>query len=101
MIKHIVMWKLKDFAEGANREENARRMKKALEGLKDAIPQISLIEVGFDFNRSETALDIALYSEFASKEDLQIYQQHPAHVNVAQSLVQKVTQERKGVDYEI
>lgn len=100
MIKHIVMWKLKDFAEGASREENGRRMKKEIEGLKDSIEQIIHLEVGLNFNRSEVAYDVALYSEFAGKEDLQIYQQHPDHLNIANSLTRKVTLDRKVVDYE-
>ena len=95
------MWKLKDFAEGTNREKNAQRMKEAVEGLKDTIPQIIHIEVGFDVNRSEAAYDVGLYSEFASREDLRTYQQHPSHLKVAESLVRKVTLDRKVVDYEI
>jgi hypothetical protein len=101
MIKHIVMWKLKDFAEGAGREENARRMKEAIEALKDSIEQIIHLEVGLNFNSSQVAYDVALYSEFASKEDLQIYQQHPDHLRIANSLTRKVTLDRKIVDYEL
>jgi len=48
MIKHIVMWRLKDFAEGASREENAKKLKETLEGLKDKISEIR--EVNKFFN---------------------------------------------------
>ena len=37
MIKHIVMWKLKEEAEGHSKEENAKLIKNMLEGLKDKI----------------------------------------------------------------
>ena len=46
MIKHIVMWKLKDFAEGAGRQENAEKIKSLLEGLKGKIAEIINLEVG-------------------------------------------------------
>ena len=82
MIKHIVMWKLKDSAKGVGKKENAQRMKKEIEALKDKIEQIIHIEVGFNFNNSEAAHDVVLYSEFASKEDLQVYQQHPEHMKL-------------------
>ena len=39
MIKHIVMWKLKDFAEGGSKLENAKKIKDMLEALKDKIEQ--------------------------------------------------------------
>jgi len=34
MVKHVVMWKLKDFAEGAAKKENALKIKASLEGLQ-------------------------------------------------------------------
>ena len=37
MIKHVVMWKLKDFAEGCGKQENALKIKTMLEGLRDKI----------------------------------------------------------------
>jgi hypothetical protein len=41
MIKHIVMWRLKEFAEGAAKAENALRMKEILETLPVKIPETS------------------------------------------------------------
>ena len=100
MVKHIVMWKLLDHAEGATKKENAVRLKEKLEALKDKISVIQSIEVGLNFNTTEAAFDVALYSEFQSQQDLQTYQKHPEHVRVA-ALVNKVRLERAVVDYEI
>lgn len=100
MIKHIVMWKLEDFAEGSSKEENARKIKELLEGLKDKIEEIRHIEVGINFEASEFAYDVALYSEFDSVEKLNIYQKHPEHLKVAQ-FVGKVKAKRVVVDYSI
>lgn len=99
MIKHIVMWKLKDLVEGKNKIESAKKIKADLEGLKDKIEQIKAIEVGININPSEQAYDVVLYSEFESVEDLNIYQNHPEHIKVAE-FVGKVKDQRVVVDYE-
>lgn len=99
MIKHIVLWKLRDSAEGAGREQNARKMKTALEALKGKIPQIRHIEVGINMVPSEAAYDVALYSEFSNENDLDAYQKHPEHLRVA-AFVGKVRESRVVVDYQ-
>ncbi len=98
MIKHLVMWKLRDFAEGATKEQNARKMKTDLEALKQTIPQIRRLEVGANFLPSDFSYDVALYSEFATEEDLALYQKHPDHRSAA-AFVQKVSENRVIVDY--
>jgi len=79
--------------------ENAIILKRELEALREKIKEIVSLEVGINFNASEAAYDIALYSEFKSKQDLQAYQKHPEHVKVAE-LVGKVREKRVVVDYE-
>ncbi|EIW6614184.1 Dabb family protein [Clostridium perfringens] len=99
MIKHIVMWKLKDEAEGNSKAENAKIIKNSLENLKGKINEIVNIEVGIDVNKSEQAYDVVLYSIFNSLEDLDSYQKNPDHVK-AGSFVKKVASSRVVVDYE-
>lgn len=99
MIKHIVMWKLKETAEGKTKEENAVYIKNILEALKDEIEEIIRIEVGINYLEEEGAYDLVLYSEFTSKEDVEIYQNHPEHLKVAE-YVGKVRETRVVVDYE-
>ena len=99
MLKHVVMWKLKDFAEGASRQENARKMKSELEGLKRKIGEIQSIEVGININDSADSYDAVLYSEFDGREGLNAYLNHPAHLKAA-DFIGKVRLERKVVDYE-
>jgi len=100
MIKHLVLWKLKENAEGKTRQENALDLKAALEGLKGKVPEIQALEVGLNYNTADTASDLSLYSEFKSREDLERYQKHPDHLKVVE-LVKKVTQERRVSDYEV
>ncbi len=100
MIKHIVMWKLKDSHDGLSKSEIAKKLKSELEDLKNKIPQIKKIEAGINFNPSDASYDVALYSSFESKEDLAIYQKHPDHMKVAE-FVSQIRTERCVVDYEV
>lgn len=43
MLKHIVMWKLKEFAEGKTKAENALIMKESLERLVGIVPEIDSV----------------------------------------------------------
>ncbi|MEG0296248.1 MAG: Dabb family protein [Clostridium sp.] len=97
MIKHIVMWTLKDFAEGNDKKENAKKIKESLEALKNEISVIKFIEVGIN-NNDSNVYDVVLNSEFETMEDLDIYQKHPAHVK-AGGFVKLVTESRACVDY--
>ncbi len=100
MIKHILMWKLHDFAEGMTKYENALKMKKWLEDLKAKIPEIEKLEVGINFNQSEDAYDIVLYSEFKDKASLETYQNLPEHIHFKEK-IKNIRLEKKVVDYEI
>ena len=100
MIKHIVMWKLKDFAESADKKANAVKVKRLLEGLKQKIKEIRSIEVGINLKASPAAYDIVLYSEFDNIQDLNAYQNHPEHLKVG-DFISKVRLDRRVVDYEV
>ena len=100
MIKHIVFWNLAETAEGKTKAENALIIKAELENLISEIPQIKKIEVGINHPDAPAGnYDLALYSEFETMDDLNIYQHHPAHQQVA-SYVKKVVTARVCVDYE-
>ncbi len=100
MIKHIVMWKLKEIAAGGTKIENAKKMKLQLESLKDKIKQIKFIEVGINFINSDEAYDVVLYSEFETEENLSIYQNHQEHLKVA-NFVKSIIDKRAVVDYKV
>ncbi len=98
MLKHIVLFKLKATAEGASKEENARKIKRDLEELRTKIPQIVHLEVGINALSPEGNYDLAIYSEFANEADLNTYAKHPEHLKVA-DFVGKVRENRVAVDY--
>jgi hypothetical protein len=99
VIKHIVLWKLKDFAEGATKHQNALKAKALLEDMRGKIPGMVKLEVGLNFETSDSASDISLYTEFESREALDAYQIHPEHMKV-KDFLPHVRNERRVVDYE-
>ncbi len=100
MIKHIVMFRLKDSAEGHSKMENAMRLKELLESLKEKIPGIKYLEVGMNQGKSKSASDIVLYSEFDNMEALENYRRHSEHIK-ALDFIERVCSERRVVDYEV
>ena len=99
MVKHIVIFKLKDAAEGTSKKENALILKSKLEGLKRAVKEVKKLEVGLPMT-SGADWDVALYSEFANAKDLDVYQKHPEHLKVVE-YIKKVNIQTKFVDYEV
>ena len=100
MVKHIICFKLKDFAEGNPKSENARLIKEKLLALKDKIKEIKFIEVGINNPKaSADNCDMVLISEFESFDDLDIYQKHPEHVKTA-DFIKKIRDTRTCVDFE-
>jgi len=99
MIKHIVIWKLTNKTLPLKECADALAIKDALENLVGKIPGLLKAEVGFDYRAKESSGDIVLYSEFASKEALENYQNHPEHVRVGREIVRPRTFDRKMIDY--
>lgn len=99
MVKHIVMWKLKEEAHGNNKVTNARLIKEKLEDLNGKIDVLLKVEVGIDILGCGN-YDIALYAEVARREDLDIYQNHPLHQAIL-PFIKEVNCSRVAVDYEI
>ena len=100
MVKHIVMWGLKEGAEGMTKKQIAEKMKEQLNALRPIIKEIRSLEVGVNFLESPAAYDVVLYTEFDSRDDLQTYQVHPDHVAL-KDFILSVTEKRAVVDYEI
>ena len=100
MIKHIVMWRLKDAAHGNTKSANAGLIKEKLEALNGVIPGLVKMEVGIDFANDECSSDVVLYSEFTSLEALNAYQQHPDHKAI-KPFILEARNERREVDYAV
>lgn len=96
MIVHIVMLKFKD----ENKEKNIQEVREKLIQLDIDLDFVKKMEVGINFNESERAFDLSLYSHFDSKEDLNRYAVDEKHLKVVE-LIKATTLESKVVDYEI
>lgn len=96
--KHIVMWKVRG-DDAATRARNVALLKAEFESLRGRIPGLLQLEVGVDESRADYAFDVVLYSEFASREALVAYADHPEHLRVRRALGD-LRIARHQVDYE-
>ena len=97
MIKHIVAWKLKDEAQGNDKETNARMVREKLEGLVGKIPGLLKAKVVKTADNCKD-FDLALVSKLESAEALANYQANPLHEEAA-SFVRSVVEARACIDY--
>ena len=96
MVKHIILWKLKD---KFNNDEVKRGIKESLESLHGVIP--GLVEIKVHTETLPTSnVDVMLYSVFESETALKEYAVHPAHVKVADTKVRPFTESRSCIDFE-
>lgn len=95
MVKHIILWKLKD---EFNNPEIKNGIKKGLEALKGVVPGLVEIKVETECLVSSNT-DVMLYSVFEDEAALKGYAIHPEHVKVADNNVRPYTETRACFDY--
>ena len=100
MVKHIILWQLKDELQGAEKDAVKKGIKEGLEGLQGVIPGLLEIKVNTNGLASSNA-DVMLDSSFESEEALKAYAVHPAHVKVADEKVRPFTKTRACLDFEV
>lgn len=96
MVKHIILWKLK---EEYNTNEVKLGIKREIEGLLGKVPGLLEIEVQTEC-LSSSNVDVMLYSVLESPEALKGYAIHPEHVKVADTFVRPYTASRACIDFE-
>ena len=99
MVKHVILWQLKDEFDENQTKEIKRGIKEGLENLLGKIEGLKEIKVYTDGLTSSNA-DVMLWSVFESEEALKEYAFHPAHVAVADGKVRPFTKTRLCLDYE-
>lgn len=97
MIKHIVMFKLKEFTTPVEKAHKLAEIKEGLEALVDKIEVLKSMKVGVNVNPAEV-YDFVLISEFETLEDVEVYAKHPDHVAVAK-IIGEVRESRAGIDF--
>ena len=98
MIKHIILWQLKDDLSEEDRKEVKKGIKEGLEGLMGKIPGLLAIKVNTEGLASSNA-DLMLDSSFENEEALKGYSGNPRHVAVADEKVRPYTKNRICLDY--
>lgn len=98
MLKHIVMWRFAEGAEGKTAAQHAQWMKQHLDALVGVVPEIHSLECGLDILRSPASFDCVLTVVLDDTEALQRYANHPQHLLIA-DYAKRVTQTRVAVDY--
>jgi hypothetical protein len=79
MIRHIVLFKLREYTDPSEKQKAAETLKRELLSMKKKIPVIRDFEIGINFNPQSFAFDVSINSTFENREDLETYQRHPAH----------------------
>ncbi|MGN0403422.1 MAG: Dabb family protein [Acetatifactor sp.] len=100
MVKHMIIWTLKDTLTAEEKITVKKGIKEGLEGLAGKIPGLLEIKVQTEGLPSSNA-DLMLDSTFADEESLKGYAVHPEHVAVADSRVRPYTETRSCMDYVI
>jgi hypothetical protein len=100
MIKHIVMWTISDGETSRVKLERMAEVKSRLLSLKGIIPEMVSVEVRFNAVLApQDNFDVILITEFNSWADLEIYKNHPDHLEVA-DYIRNVKKNRVAIDYE-
>ena len=100
MVKHVILWQLKEELSDAEKAAIKAGIKAGLEGLAGQIPGLVEIRVNIDALPSSNA-DLMLDTTFTDAAALKGYSTHPAHVAVADGKVRPYTKARFCLDYKI
>ena len=99
MVKHVILWKLKELDE--KELENVKAgIKEGLEGLAGKIPGLVESHVHTNGLPSSNA-DVMLDTTFVDEDALKAYAVNPAHVAVADGKVRPYTAQRICLDFSI
>ena len=97
MVKHIVFFRFLNFS---GKEIFLEELSRRIQELKAKIKEIHYIEAGRNFSDREVAWDLALVSEFKTREDLETYKIHPDHMDLI-AFLDGHEREVAVVDYEL
>ena len=100
MVKHVILWQLKDELTGDEKQKVKEGIKEGLESLAGKIPGLLEIQVNINGLASSNA-DLMLDSSFEDEAALKGYAVHPEHVAVADGKVRPYTKSRVCLDYEV
>ena len=101
MVKHTILWTLKDSLSEEEKIQIKKSIKEGLESLQGVVPGLTDIKVQIDGRLSSSNADLMLECTLESEEALKGYAVHPAHVAIANSRVRPFTAIRSCLDFTI
>lgn len=101
MVKHIILWKLRDDIAEEQKQTIRKGIKEGLEGLVGKVPGLLDVKVTIDGRLASSNADLMLDCTLESAEALKNYAVHPAHVEIADTRVRPYTCVRTCLDFEI
>ena len=100
MVKHIILWQLKDELSAEEKKVVKAEMKESLESLMGKIPGLLEVKVQTEGLASSNA-EVMLDTSFVDEDALKVYATHPEHVAVADGKVRPFTKTRMCLDFEV
>lgn len=99
MVRHVILWKLKESLSEEEKKKIAEGIKENLEALVGKVPGLVSLDIVTQAMASSNA-DVMLDSLLENEEALKDYQKHPEHVKAADTYVRPYTEVRMCIDYE-
>ena len=100
MVKHVILWTLKEELSVEEKATVKAEIKAGLEGLAGKIPGLLEIKV-YTEGLPSSNVDLMLDSSFVDEAALKSYAVHPEHVAVADGKVRPYTATRSCMDFEV
>ena len=100
MVRHVILWQLKEEYNDEEKREIKAGIKEGLEGLVGKVPGLVEVHVHTEVLASSNA-DLMLDAVLENEEALKGYAVHPEHVAIANSKVRPYTMSRTCLDFEI
>ena len=100
MVRHVIVWTIKDEYSEEEKEQIRKGVKEGLEGLLGKIPGLVEIRVntaGLPGSSGDAMLD-SLFEDF---DALKAYKDHPTHLDVANGKVRPFMKIRSSFDFEV
>ncbi|MCR5668632.1 MAG: Dabb family protein [Lachnospiraceae bacterium] len=100
MVRHVILWTLKEEIQGAEREAVKAGIKEGLEGLVGVVPGLKEV-TGYTNGLESSNCDVMLDSVLEDEAALKAYAVNPDHVAVADGKVRPYTCSRVCLDFEV
>ena len=100
MVRHVILWKLKEELSEAEKAKVKKEAKENLEGLVGKVPGLREMHINIETLPSSN-MDMMLDALLDDETSLKGYAVHPNHVAVANTYVRPYTIVRSCLDYEV